>query len=98
MIKANFSLKQIGETFKPQKELPKTDMNHDEVYSDTWRDKKSEWLDYVKNDLLCTAFSYARYTKAMEEKTRFRMKQSLSLPGLGWINFNSLRTEHDGRT
>ena len=93
----SFSLKQIGETFKAQKELSKTVMNHDEVYSGTWRDKRSEWLDYVKNDLLCTAFSYARYTKAMKEKTGFRMKQFLSLPGLGWINFNSLRTEHDGR-
>ena len=35
-------------------------MKHDEVYSDTWRDKKSERLDYVKNDVLCTGFSFAQ--------------------------------------
>ena len=58
----NYSLKKLGKTFKLQKELLKTEKNHNEVYSDTWRDKKSEWLDYVKNDVLCTAFSYARYT------------------------------------
>ena len=46
-----FSLKKLGETFNLQKELMKTEMNHDEVCSGTWRDKNSEWLDYVKNDV-----------------------------------------------
>ena len=57
--------------------------------------KKIEWLDYIKNDVLCTAFSYARYSKAMEDFTGFSMKDCLSLPGLGWKYFNSLRTEED---
>ena len=70
-------------------------MNHDEVYSDTWRDKKSEWLDYVENDVICTAFSYARYIKAMDETTGFSIKECLSLLGLGCINFKSLRKEQD---
>ena len=68
-------------------------MNHDEFYSDTWRDKNSEWLDYVKNDKLCTAFSYARHTKAMQNITGFGLSDCLSLPGLGWKHFHSLRTE-----
>ena len=76
-------IKKWGETFKLQKEILKTEMNHDEVYSDTWRDKKSEWLDYVKNDVLCTAFSYARFTEAMEEITGFGKKNCLSSPGFG---------------
>ena len=70
-------------------------MNHDEIYSDTWKDKKSEWLNYARSDVLCTAVSYARYTKAMEEIKGFSMKHCLSLPGLGWKYFNSLRTEQD---
>ena len=70
-------------------------MNHDEVYSDIWRDRKSEWLIYVKDDVKCTAFSYARYSKAIEQITGFGMKDSLSLPGLDWKNFNSLGTEED---
>ena len=57
--------------------------------------KKDIWLPYVKNDVLCTAYSYARYIKAMEEITKFSMKDCLSLPGLGWKYFNSLRTEED---
>ena len=95
MTHLNYSLKKLGKTFELQKELLKTEINHNEVYSDTWKDKKSEWLPYVKNDVLCTAFSYAKYIKAMEEITEFSMKDCLSLPGLGWKYFNSLRTEED---
>ena len=95
MTHLNYSLKKLGKTFELQKELLKTEINHNEVYSDTWKDKKSERLLYVKNDVLCTAYSYARYIKAMEEITGFSMKDCLSLPGLGWKYFNSLRTEED---
>ena len=70
-------------------------MNHDEVDDDNYKDKINEWLPYVKNDVLCTVFSYARYIKAMEEKTGFSMKDCLSLPGLGLKYFESLRTEED---
>ena len=95
MTHLNYSFKKLGKTFELQKGLLKTEINHNEVHSDTWKDKKSEWLSYVKNDVLCTAFSYARYIKAMEEITKFSMKDFLSLPGLGWKYFNSLRTEED---
>ena len=70
-------------------------MNHDEIDGNNWKDRKDEWLSYLKNDVLCTAYSYARYIKALEEKTVFSMKDCLSLPALGWKNFNSLRTEED---
>ena len=30
--------------------------------------KKDEWLLYVKQEVLCTAFSCARYCKAMQKK------------------------------
>ena len=93
MTHLNYSLKNLGKTFKLQKELLKTEMNLDEVYSDTWKDKKSEWLDYVKNDVLSTTYSYGRYFKAIEEITGFSIKACLSLPSLGWEYFKSLRTE-----
>ena len=64
-------------------------MNHNEVYADSWKKRKHEWVDFVKNDVLYTAFSYARYSKAMEKNTRFGKKDCLSLPGLGWKYFNS---------
>ena len=46
-------------------------------------------------DVLSTSYCYARYSKAMQELTGFPMKDCLSLPGLGFEYFNSLRTEED---
>ena len=70
-------------------------MHHEEADGENYIDEKDEWLPYVKNDVLCTAFCHARYSKAMERITEFGMKDCLSLPGLGWKNFNSLRTEDE---
>ena len=95
MTHLNYSLEKLGKTFKLPKDLLKTEMNHDEIDENIWRDKKDEWLPYVKNDVLCTAYCYARYCSAMQEITGFSMKDCLSLPGLGWNYFNSLRTEED---
>ena len=67
-------------------------MNHDESDENIWREK-NEWVSYLKNEVLCSALSYARYSKAMEDITGFSIKDCLSLPGLGWKYFNSLRRE-----
>ena len=72
-------------------------MNHDEIVYNNYKGKIDEWLPYVKNDVSCTAFSYARFIKAMEEITGFSMKDCLTLAGLGLKYFNSLRTEEDER-
>ena len=95
MTHLNYSLKILGKTFKLPIELLKAEINHDDMNGDNYKDKTDIWLPYVKNDVLCTAYSYARYIKAMDEITGFSMKDCLSLPGLGWKNLNSLRTEED---
>ena len=38
MTHLNYSLQKLGQTFKIQKDLLKTEKNQDEAYSDTWRD------------------------------------------------------------
>ena len=73
----------------------KTEKNNYEKYAVNWRDKKYEWIDYFRNHIFCTAFSYARYSKAMEEITGLSLKDCLSLPGIVWKFFNSLRNEED---
>ena len=95
MTHINESLKNIGNTYNLQKELLKKEMNHDEIFEDNWEKETNKWMDYVKNDVLCTAFSYARYSKGMEQITEVGMKKSLTLPSLGWKYFNSLRDEND---
>ena len=72
MTHLNYPLKKLGKTFKLKKELLKTELNHDEVNGDNYKDKINEWFPYVKNDVLCTAFSYARYIKAMKRLQDFR--------------------------
>ena len=98
MTHLNYSLKKLKKAFLLQKELLKTEMNHDETDEKNWGDGKDELVDYVKNGVSCTAFSYARWKqweKAMKELTGLSLNDCLSLPGLGWNNFNSLITQED---
>ena len=66
-------------------------MNHTEIYEDTWQDKRNEWLPYLRRDVLSLAFINARYSINMESITNFGMKNCLSLPSVGWKNYNSKR-------
>ena len=40
MTHLNYSLKNLGKTFKLPKELLKTEMNHDDIDGDNYKDKK----------------------------------------------------------
>ena len=91
----NFSMKKLGKTFKLPKSFLKTEMNHDDIDGENYKDKKDICLPYVKNDVLSTAYCYARYCGFLQEITGFSMKDCLSLPGLGFKYFNSLRTDRD---
>ena len=42
MAHLNYSLKKLGKTFKLQKELLKTEMNHDEIDGENYKDKINE--------------------------------------------------------
>ena len=89
------SFKKIGKSYKLQPCLLEQELEHHEICEDNLEEKKNEWLPYLKNDVMSTAFSYARYAKSMEELTRFGMKNSLTLPSLANKYFNSLRDEND---
>ena len=72
----NKSLRKIGGSYKLQERLLETEIELDEIFEDTWEDKENEWLPYVKNDVLSTAFCYARFKMGMEELSNFGMKTS----------------------
>ena len=57
--------------------------------------KENEWLLYLKNDVLSTALSYARYSKGSVELTGFRIKSPTTLSSLAKKFLNSLRGEND---
>ena len=92
------SVNKIGDGYRLQESLLKKEIEHDEhdeVFEHTWEAKEHEWLTYFKNDVLSTAFCYARYTMGMKELTGFGMKNSLTLPSLANKYFNSLGDEKD---
>ena len=70
-------------------------MEHDEIFEDTREARENEWLPYVKNDVLSTAFCYARHTMGMEELTNFGIKNCLTLPSLANKKFISLTDGND---
>ena len=94
-VHINQKLGKIGESYKLQESLLKQELEHDDIYEDTFEAKENEWLPYVKNDVLSTAFCYAKYTVGKEELTNFGMKNSLTLPSLANKYFNSLKHEND---
>ena len=94
-VHINQKSRKIGESYKLQESLLRKELENDEIYENTWEEKKNEWLPYVKNDGLSTAFCYARYTMGMEKLTELGMKNSLTLPSLANKYFNSLRDEND---
>ena len=89
------SLKKIGISYKLQPPLMKQDVDHDEIHEDTWKDEEKEWLPYLKNGVLSTAFYYARYSKGMEKVTRFALKNTLIFSSLADKYLKSLRDEGD---
>ena len=94
-VHINKSLRKIGESYKLQESLLKKELEHDEIYEDTWEAKENEWLPYVQNDVLSTAFCYARYTMGIEELSGFGNKNSLTWPSLANEFFKCLRDEND---
>ena len=72
-------MKKIGVSDKLQSSLLKQEMEHVEIFEDSWEARENAWLPYVKNDVISTAFCYVRYIIGMEEITSFSMKNSLTL-------------------
>ena len=70
-------------------------MSQDEVFEDTRKNQKDGLLDYVKDDVLCSSFSYDRFKKGMEKIIGFRMKNNLTLPSLVSKLFFNLREKND---
>ena len=73
----------------------KQELEHDEIFEDTWEARENERLPHVQNDVLSIAFINARYTMEMEEVTNFGLKNSLTLPSLAIKYFSCLKDEND---
>ena len=61
-------------------------MDYDEVSFDIWTEKIPLW-PILSCDDFSSAFKYARYSKLMQKKTGFGMKDCLTLFSLSWKLF-----------
>ena len=95
LLHIKVSLTKIGKSYILQECLLKQELEHDEILEDNWEEKENDWIPYLKNGVIPTAFFYARYTKGIEELTGFGMKNFLTLPSLANNYFNSFRDEND---
>ena len=59
-VHINSCLEKLGVSYKLQHCLLKQDLENGEFYEDTWEARENEWLPYVEEDVLLTAFCYAR--------------------------------------
>ena len=84
-----------GISYSLQTSLSKQEMEHDEIFEDTWEAKENERLPHVKIDALSTAFCFARNKMGMEKLCNFATGNSLPLPSLANKYYNSLRDESD---
>ena len=50
-------LYRFGKTYKLQSRLLKHDLEHGEIFDETWEEKENEWLPYLKNNVISTAFA-----------------------------------------
>ena len=55
-------VQKIGECYTLQSCLLKQELEQDEIFEGTWESREEEWLPYVKNDVLSTAFCDTLYT------------------------------------
>ena len=46
------SLKEIGVSYKLQPSLLKQELEHDEIYVDTWEENEKGWIPCLKKDVI----------------------------------------------
>ena len=89
MQHVNTKLSKWGESFNIPKNLRKKDFDIVTITKDNYKEKKDEWLPYLKNDVLALACCMMLYNEMMINISGLNMQSSLTLPSLtfkSWIN------------
>ena len=81
------SLDKIGREYGLQPELSKGEINHSEITKHNYNELRDVWEPYLKSDVLCLAFVYARHAMVMQKMTRRGIKESLRETSVGWKCF-----------
>ena len=83
------SLEKIGKEYGLQPELLKGEIEHSGFNKNNFVALKHIWEPYLKLDVLCLAFIYARHSMEMQKMSGFGIKDCLTEASLGWKCFGT---------
>ena len=81
------SLEKLGKEYGLQPELLKGEIEHSVINKNNFAELKHIWEPYLKSDVLCLAFLYARHSMEMQKMSGFGIKDCLTEASLGWKCF-----------
>ena len=78
------SLERIGREYGLQPEFLKGEIEHTVINKCNFADLRHIWEPYLRSDMLCWAFIYARRSMAMQNMSGFGITDCLTEASLGW--------------
>ena len=89
------SLEKIGREYELQPELLKGEIEHSIIKKNNFGKLRNIWEPYLKLDVLCLAFIYARHSMEMQKMSGFGIKDCLTEASLGWKCFGTYNKDRE---
>ena len=89
------SLEKIGREYGLQPELLKGEIEHSVISKNNFDELRHIWEPYLKLDVLCLAFIYARHSMEMQKMSGFGIKDCLTEASLGWKCFGTYNKDRE---
>ena len=89
------SLEKIGREYNLQPELLKGEIEHSVINKNNFVELSHIWEPYLKLDVLCLAFIYARHSMEMQKMSGFGIKDCLTEASLGWKCFGTYNKDRE---
>ena len=89
------SLEKIGKEYGLQPELLKGEIERSDNIKNIFAELKHIWEPYLKLDVLCLAYIYARHSMEMQKMSGFGIKDCLTEASLGWKCFGNYNKDRE---
>ena len=89
------SLEKVGKEYGLQPELLKGEIEHSVNKESNFAEIRHIWESYIKLDVLCSAFIYARHSRKIQKRSGFGIKDCLTEASLGWECFGTYNKDRD---
>ena len=89
------SLEKIGKEYGLQHELLKGEIEHSVKNKNSLADLRPIWEPYLRLDVLCLAFIYARHPMEMQKMSGFGIKDCLTEASLSWKCFGTYNKDRE---